>query len=70
MARSFVQYLASTNSSSSDFTRSLLNESSWTGLEDGYRGRSSMGGMLPLDEMLVGSSRVRASSGTITASSY
>ncbi|BGP25216.1 vacuolar alkaline phosphatase [Rhodotorula toruloides] len=68
MARSFVQYLASTNSSSSDFTRSLLNDSSWTGLENGYRGRSSMGGMLPLDEILVGSSRTRSSNSLITDS--
>lgn len=59
MARSYVQHLASTNSSESAFTRSLLNESLWANLELGYKGRAEGAGRLPLDDILVGTSRVR-----------
>ncbi|GAA6018024.1 hypothetical protein JCM10207_002744 [Rhodosporidiobolus poonsookiae] len=71
MARSYVQYLASTNSTAltaSGTVRSLLNESVWAGLEEGYRVAPGMLGRLPLDEMLVGTSRTRSANSLITDS--
>jgi len=59
MARSYVQYLYSTNSSTSGTSRPLLNETAYADLASGYRGRDNMSGLLPLDDMLVGTSRVR-----------
>ncbi|GAA5839130.1 hypothetical protein JCM11251_003684 [Rhodosporidiobolus azoricus] len=68
MARSFVHYLAQTNSSESGFTRSLLNESSvWASLAEGFEGKE-VSGVLPLDEILVGTSRTRSSNSLITDS--
>jgi hypothetical protein len=60
LARSYVQYLASSNSTTSLESRSLLNESFWANLEVGFRGRPDGQGRLPLDDMLVGTSRVRS----------
>ncbi|GJN91046.1 hypothetical protein Rhopal_004061-T1 [Rhodotorula paludigena] len=68
MARSYVQHLASTNSSASAFTRSLLNESVWANLELGYKGRTEGAGRLPLDDILVGTSRTRSSNSLVTDS--
>ncbi|GAA5897799.1 hypothetical protein JCM6882_000100 [Rhodosporidiobolus microsporus] len=68
MARSFVHYLSHTNSSSSGFTRSLLNESAiWGSLAEGFEGKGAEG-ILPLDEILVGTSRTRSSNSLITDS--
>ncbi|GAA6043897.1 hypothetical protein JCM8097_004295 [Rhodosporidiobolus ruineniae] len=68
MARTFTNYLANTNSSASGFARSLLNESSvWASLAEGFEERG-MGGVLPLDEILVGTSRTRSSNSLITDS--
>ncbi|GAA6055300.1 hypothetical protein JCM3770_004828 [Rhodotorula araucariae] len=68
MARSYVQYLDSTNSSSSSFTRSLLNSTAFADLASGYRGRPDGSGRLPLDDILVGTSRTRSSNSLITDS--
>ncbi|BGP40685.1 vacuolar alkaline phosphatase [Rhodotorula kratochvilovae] len=68
MARSYVQYLYSTNSSTSGFKRSLLNETAFADLASGYRGRPEGSGRLPLDDILVGTSRTRSSNSLITDS--
>ncbi|KAG0665215.1 hypothetical protein C6P46_000314 [Rhodotorula mucilaginosa] len=68
LARSYVQYLASSNSTTSLESRSLLNESFWANLEVGFRGRPDGQGRLPLDDMLVGTSRTRSSNSLITDS--
>ncbi|GAA5886199.1 hypothetical protein JCM3774_005713, partial [Rhodotorula dairenensis] len=68
LARSYVQYLASSNSTTALPPRSLLNESSWANLEVGFRGRPDGQGRLPLDDMLVGTSRTRSSNSLITDS--
>ncbi|GAA5987469.1 hypothetical protein JCM11641_003839 [Rhodosporidiobolus odoratus] len=70
MARSYVHYLASTNSSTLSANgqgRSLLNESVWATLAEGYEGKG-VRGRLPLDEMLVGTSRTRSANSLITDS--
>ncbi|GAA6061314.1 hypothetical protein JCM10212_003204, partial [Sporobolomyces blumeae] len=72
-ARSYLRYLHETNSTTTTTTdgspRSLLNESVWAGLEDGFRqGRGGEGGGTPLDSMLVGTSRTRSTSSLITDS--
>ncbi|GAA5987974.1 hypothetical protein JCM10908_007295 [Rhodotorula pacifica] len=68
LARSYVQYLASSNSTASLPSRTLLNESFWANLEVGFRGRPDGQGRLPLDDMLVGTSRTRSSNSLITDS--
>ncbi|GAA5899078.1 hypothetical protein JCM8208_002998 [Rhodotorula glutinis] len=68
MARSYVQYLYSTNSSESGTSRPLLNETAYADLASGYRGRDNLSGLLPLDDMLVGTSRTRSSNSLITDS--
>jgi len=59
MARSYVQYLYSTNSSVSGTSRPLLNETAFADLTSGFEGRADGAGRLPLDDILVGTSRVR-----------
>ncbi|GAA5851701.1 hypothetical protein JCM8547_001179 [Rhodosporidiobolus lusitaniae] len=69
MARSYVQYLADTKTASSGYSRTLLNESTvWASLAEGFEGKESGRGTLPLDEMLVGTSRTRSSNSLITDS--
>ncbi|KAI5479351.1 hypothetical protein MNV49_003685 [Pseudohyphozyma bogoriensis] len=67
MGRSFLQYLH--DAASTTEGRSLLNQSIWSSLESGFVGREmGMFGIMPLDEMLVGTSRTRSSNSLVTDS--
>ncbi|CEQ41938.1 SPOSA6832_03716, partial [Sporobolomyces salmonicolor] len=56
MGRTYLQYLRDTKSASSNYERTLLNESVWAGLAAGFEGRAEGMGVTPLDEMLTRSS--------------
>ncbi|GAA5940885.1 hypothetical protein JCM1841_000415 [Sporobolomyces salmonicolor] len=68
MGRTYLQYLRDTKSASSNYERTLLNESVWAGLAAGFEGRAEGMGVTPLDEMLVGTSRTRSSNSLVTDS--